>query len=131
MSPRRTILLVEDDPDLVHFARLALRVGGYRTVTATDGDEAIRVARKANPDVVLLDLRLAQGDGWQVLVGLRSIPALRQVPVLVLTASAGEADRARADAAGAADYLVKPMSVRVLLAAVERALGKPGEPQQS
>ncbi|HEY7064424.1 MAG TPA: response regulator [Chloroflexota bacterium] len=123
MSPRTTVLLVEDDPDLLRFAEVTLRLGGYRAVTATDGATGVALARKARPRLVLLDLRLPQMDGWQVLETLRAEPATAALPVLVLTASAGPQDKDRALAAGVSDYLVKPVSADALLAAVERALG--------
>ena len=67
MKSRPTVLLVEDDPDLTRFADLALRLGGYRAVTAGDGASAVRAAQQVRPDVVVLDLRLPCLDGWQVL----------------------------------------------------------------
>jgi CheY-like chemotaxis protein len=122
MSARSTVLLVEDDPDLLRFAQVTLRLGGYRAVTATDGETALALAKKARPHLMVLDLRLPELDGWQVLAALRAEPKTARLPVLVLTASAGPADRERALAAGVADYLVKPVSADALLAAVERAL---------
>ncbi|HZS01361.1 MAG TPA: response regulator [Chloroflexota bacterium] len=122
MSPRRTVLLVEDDPDLLRFAQVTLRLGGYRPLMASDGQTAVALARKAQPSLVVLDLRLPELDGWSVLETLRAAPETAQLPVLVLTASAGPADQDRALAAGAVDYLVKPVSADALLAAIERAL---------
>jgi CheY-like chemotaxis protein len=122
MSARSTVLLVEDDPDLLRFAQVTLRLGGYRAVTATDGQTALALARKASPQLMVLDLRLPELDGWQVLAALRAEPKTARLPVLVLTASAGPADQERALAAGVVDYLVKPVSADALLAAVERAL---------
>jgi CheY-like chemotaxis protein len=125
MSGRRTVLLVEDDADLLRFASVTLRLAGYRLRMATDGQEAIALAHRARPDLVLLDLRLPRVDGWQVLEALRGDQALRQVPVVVLTADADPPQRERARVAGAVDYLVKPVSADALLAAVERALSPP------
>jgi two-component system, OmpR family, KDP operon response regulator KdpE len=123
VSPRSTVLLVEDDPDLLRFAQVTLRLGGYRALTATDGPTALALARKARPHLVLLDLRLPEMDGIQVLQTLRAQPETARLPVLVLTASAGPGDKERAVAAGISDYLVKPVSADALLAAVGRALG--------
>jgi two-component system, OmpR family, KDP operon response regulator KdpE len=125
MSARATVLLVEDDPDLLRFAEVTLRLGGYRPLTATDGATAVHLAHKARPRLVLLDLRLPELDGWQVLESLRAEPKTAALPVLVLTASTGPDDKGRALAAGVADYLVKPVSADALLAAVQRALDGP------
>ena len=130
MSRRPTVLLVEDDPDLLRFATVTLRLGGYRPLAATDGEEAVAVARRAHPDLVVLDLRLPRLDGWQVLAVLRADPAVRGTPVVLLTASAGLRGRERALAAGVAEYVVKPVSADDLLAVVERALvGSSREPR--
>jgi CheY-like chemotaxis protein len=126
VSSAPTVLLVEDDPDLLRFARTTLRLGGYRVRTATRGDEALRLVARTRPDLVVLDLRLPGVDGVQVLQALRADPALAATPVVVLTASAGPEDRERALAAGVAAYLLKPVSADDLLAAVERVL--PGTP---
>ena len=122
MRQRPLVLLVEDDPDLLSFARVALRLGGYRVVVATDGQEAMALARRRHPELVVLDLRLPLADGWQVLSFLQGDPTLSAVPVVVLTATAGPREKERALAAGVADYLVKPISADDLLLAVERAL---------
>ena len=124
MSPRPTVLLVEDDPDLLRFAQVTLRLGGYRPVTASDGVQALSLARKRPPDLVLLDLRLPGLDGWEVLAALRDEPALRTVPVVLLTATINAAATERALDARVADYLVKPVSADDLLDAVERALAR-------
>ncbi len=122
MSARSTVLVVEDDPDLLRFAQVTLRLGGYRPVGAIDGEAGLRAARKGRPDVVVLDLRLPGLDGWQVLEALRALPGLAEVPVLMLTASADLTARERALAAGVVAYLVKPVSADGFLAAVETAL---------
>src|SRR5215208_7702585 len=88
MSTRQTILLVEDDPDLLRFADVTLRLGGYRVYTATDGLSALSAARKVRPAMMLLDLRLPGLDGWQVLKVMSEDPVLRDLPVIVVTATA-------------------------------------------
>jgi DNA-binding response OmpR family regulator len=129
VSPRQTVLVVEDDPDLLRFAQVTLRLGGYRPLVATDGTTGLAMARRIRPGLILLDLRLPGLDGWQVLEGVRAAPGLAGVPVVMLTASAGVPDRDRALAAGAVDYLVKPVSADTLLETVARALGAaPADP---
>jgi CheY-like chemotaxis protein len=123
-AARRTVLLAEDDPDLLRFAEVTLRLGGYRVLAAADGESALALVRRARPDVVLLDLRLPGLDGWELLERLRSDAALERVPVVVVTASADPSERERASAARVVEFLVKPLSADTLLAAVERALSE-------
>ena len=125
MQQSRSILIVEDDPDLLRFAQVALGMDGYNVQLATDGEQAMALVRARRPDLVVLDLRLPLADGWQVLSFLQSDAMQPTVPVVVLTATAGPRERDRALAAGVADYLVKPVSADRLLDAVARALGIP------
>jgi two-component system KDP operon response regulator KdpE len=125
MKGRPTVLLVEDDPDLTRFADLALRLSGYRAVTAGDGESAVRAAQRTRPDVVVLDLRLPRLDGWQVLAALQRDPELATVPVVILTASADPRDRERARTARIADFVQKPLTADRLLEVVEHALAAP------
>ena len=125
MKSRPMVLLVEDDPDLTRFADLALRLSGYRAVTAYDGESAMRAARQDRPDVVVLDLRLPGLDGWQVLAALQREPGLASVPVVILTASADPRDCERAQTARIADFVLKPLTADRLLEVVERALAAP------
>jgi two-component system, OmpR family, response regulator len=130
MQQPRSILIVEDDPDLLRFAEVALSMDGYDVRVATDGEQAMALVRARRPDLVVLDLLLPLADGWQVLSFLQSDAMRPEVPVVVLTATAGPRERDRALAAGVADYLIKPVSADKLLDAVARALGRPrpGDP---
>jgi CheY-like chemotaxis protein len=103
---------------------------GYAVRVATDGEQAMALVRARRPDLVVLDLLLPLADGWQVLSFLQSDAMRPEVPVVVLTATAGPRERDRALAAGVADYLIKPVSADKLLDAVARALGRPrpGDP---
>jgi chemosensory pili system protein ChpA (sensor histidine kinase/response regulator) len=123
MQPEHFVLIVEDDPDLLRFAEVALGMDGYAVQVATDGEQAMAMVRARRPDLVVLDLRLPLADGWQVLSFLQSDAVQPAVPVVVLTATAGPRERDRALAAGVADYLVKPVSADKLLDAVARVLG--------
>jgi chemosensory pili system protein ChpA (sensor histidine kinase/response regulator) len=123
MQQQHTVLIVEDDTDLLRFAEVALGMDGYAVQVATDGEQAMAMVRARRPDLVVLDLRLPLADGWQVLSFLQSDAVQPTVPVVVLTATAGPRERDRALAAGVADYLVKPVSADKLLDAVARALG--------
>jgi CheY-like chemotaxis protein len=104
---RPRVLIAEDDPFIRRIAEMTLERQGFAVVTAEDGEEALRQARTAHPDVVLLDLIMPKMQGFEVLRRLKQDPATASVPVIVLSSLGQEADVTRALAAGAAGYLVK------------------------
>lgn len=119
---RETILVIEDEPEIRGFASRVCELEGYRVLQAEDGDTGLRLAKKNRVSLVLLDLRLPGHDGWAVLKQLKSNPELSSIPVVVFTASAAASQRNRALAAGASDYLVKPLSADRLRKAIASAL---------
>jgi DNA-binding response OmpR family regulator len=121
----RTLLVIEDDAAIRHGVVMALRSSGYRTVEAGDGDTARRLISQATCDLVLLDLVLPGVSGLDLLTHIRrERPTL---PVIVLTAMGDERDRIRGLELGADDYVVKPFSLRELLARVEAVLRRSPE----
>ncbi|MST31602.1 response regulator [Acidimicrobiaceae bacterium USS-CC1] len=116
------ILIVEDDEGIAAFVAKGLKAEGYATTVARDGDEALALAATAGADLdlVLLDLALPGTDGLSVLRRWRS--ERRGVPVIVLTARDGTADKVRGLDAGADDYVTKPFAFEELLARVRAAL---------
>jgi two-component system phosphate regulon response regulator PhoB len=104
---RPRALIAEDDPFIRRIAEMTLERQGFAVITAEDGEEALRQARTAHPDVVLLDLIMPKMQGFEVLRRLKQDPATASVPVIVLSSLGQEADVTRALAAGAAGYLVK------------------------
>ena len=119
---RKTILVIEDEPEVRNFASRVLELEGYRVLQAEDSEEGIRLLRESRISLVLLDLRLPEHDGWAVLEQMKGEPELSAIPVIVFTASAGVSRRKRALKMGAADYLVKPLSAAKLRKAVARIL---------
>lgn len=121
---RPEILVVDDDEDIRLALRARLRASGYRTLWAEDGGQALEVARRARPGLVLLDLGLPDEDGVSVLQRLR---ALRDdLPVVVLTARDEDRGAEACARAGAATYLQKPVETRELLGAIRSALAQNG-----
>jgi two-component system KDP operon response regulator KdpE len=108
-----TVLLVEDEPQMRRFLRAALTSHGYKLVEAVTAREALALATSHNPEIVLLDLGLPDGDGIDVAGRLRE---WSQAPILVISARGREDDKVRALDAGADDYLTKPFGVAELLA---------------
>jgi DNA-binding response OmpR family regulator len=113
------ILLVDDENSIVESLRYALEKEGYEVVGASDGAEALRLARSASPDLVLLDIMLPGMSGFEV---CRSLRKESSVPILMLTARSDEPDRVVGLDLGADDYITKPFSMREVLARVRAAL---------
>lgn len=119
----RRVLLAEDDRFLRKAGETALRRRGFTVVSATDGEEAIRLAREEAPDLVLLDLIMPKLQGFEVLAALKRDPATRSIPIIVLSNLGQEQDVERAMAAGALAYFVKAnFSLQELVRTVEQVL---------
>jgi len=117
-----TILLAEDDPDILFMVAFKLRRAGLEVLEATDGPSALEVARRRPPDLALLDIRMPRIDGITVCRELRAGPWTSDIPIIVMTARSRPQDKEQAYAAGANDFLVKPFSPRDLLTRVETLL---------
>jgi len=115
----RTILVVDDEPEIVRLVRDYLESAGFQVVTALDGPEALRVARRHHPDLVILDLNLPGLDGLDVARALRRDG---EVPIIMLTARTEEPDRVAGLELGADDYVSKPFSPREIVARVRAVL---------
>lgn len=116
------ILLVDDEQDLVWAVRHSLRDEGYEVLAAYDGQEALTVARRHRPDLVILDIMLPRLNGLQVCRQLRRDPALAAVPILFLSVHRGIDDRVAGLDEGGDDYLTKPFDLRELKARVRALL---------
>lgn len=123
----KTVLIVEDEEDILALVHYNLSRDGYRVVTATSGEEGVQVARETQPDLVILDLMLPGMNGLEVCKTLKSDPALRDIPVIMLTAKGEESDIVAGLEIGASDYVTKPFSTKVLLARVAAVLRRYGD----
>jgi DNA-binding response OmpR family regulator len=124
----RTILVVDDDKKIVDLVSLYLRNEGYGVLTAYDGRDALEIARRAQPDLIVLDLLLPEMDGMQVCHALR---AESRVPIIMLTARSTDEDKLLGLDLGADDYVTKPFNPRELVARVRAVLRRStvdGEP---
>jgi two-component system alkaline phosphatase synthesis response regulator PhoP len=117
--PAPKILVVDDEPAVTDLLAYNLRKSGYEPLVAADGREALRLARHASPDLILLDLMLPELDGLDVCRELRKTSA---VPIIMITARGEEIDRVVGLELGADDYVSKPFSVRELLARIKAVL---------
>jgi len=116
------LLIVEDDTDIRELIKHTMVKEGYEVVATAQGEEGLNLAQRGTFDLVLLDLMLPGMDGLEVCRRLRSNPELRKTGVLIITAKDDEVDVVTGLELGADDYLVKPFSVRVLLARVRALL---------
>jgi two-component system KDP operon response regulator KdpE len=122
------VLVVDDEPQILRALRINLRVRQYDVVTAATGAEALDVAGKHPPDLVVLDLGLPDLSGLEVIEGLRGWTS---VPIVVLSGRADSADKVEALDAGADDYVTKPFSMDELLARMRAALRRSGPPEDA
>ncbi len=113
------ILVIEDDPDLASLLAQALSRMGAQVYTAPDGLDGLRAFYAQQPDLVILDVIMPVMDGWQTLSRIRE---LSDVPIIMLTVQASEAEIVRGLDRGAMDYVTKPFSMRVLIARIQAAL---------
>ena len=116
----RKILAVDDEVNIVRLVQVNLERAGYTVVTANDGKEALDKVRDENPDLVVLDVMMPYMDGFEVLQTLRRNPATRDIPVIMLTAKAQDADVFKGWQSGVDCYLTKPFNPMELLSFVKR-----------
>ena len=105
------ILVVDDNEDIRFFVKSALMPEGFEVIEAADGTQALEIFRKQEPSVIILDLSIGQPDGFEV---CREIRKVSTVPIIMLTSHVEEMDEAMCLAAGADDYITKPVSARIL-----------------
>lgn len=129
-TPPQTILLVDDEQDLLDLVSYNLEKEGYQVVTARDGETALEHAEARVPDLVVLDVMMPHMTGLEVCRRLRENAKLRLTPILMLTARGEESDEIKGLEAGADDYLAKPISPRLLVSRV-RALLRRGEREET
>ena len=114
VAPKKTILIVEDEPQIVMGLKDSLEFEGFAVVTAGKGKDGVALARSENPDAVILDLMLPDINGYAVCEEIRRYNSF--IPIIMLTARSQETDKIRGLDAGADDYVTKPFSVNELIA---------------
>jgi DNA-binding response OmpR family regulator len=119
---QRKVLIVEDDADIRGLLSARLRQHSYDTAIATDGMSALAVARREQPDLIVLDLGLPAGDGFTVMERMRAITSLADVPVVVVTARDAATNREKAESFGAVAFVEKPIDFDQLLETIDGLL---------
>jgi len=127
-APRKTVLVVEDDPDTVLLLKQILRLAGFDVLGAFNGYEAVQKAAEAKPDLILLDLMMPDMDGWQAFQYLRQTT---DVPVVIISAIHNKDDVVRALRMGVDDYLTKPFVNAEVVARVQAVLRRTRPIQQT
>lgn len=125
-----TVLIVDDEPDILLFVRVNMEMEGHQILTASDGESALEAVREHQPDVVVLDVMMPKLDGWAVLERLKADDDLliRTIPVVMLTALGTDQDQVRGGIEGAIRYLPKPVTPDALTDAVEDVMAGDPEP---
>lgn len=118
----QSILVVDDDKEIVRLVRAYLEKAGYQVLTAYDGDTALHILRRERPALVVLDLMLPDQDGWDITRLVRSDPALANTPIIMLTARIDDTDKIIGLELGADDYVTKPFNPREVVARVRSVL---------
>lgn len=127
MTDSRTILLVDDEPDLVQLVSVRLQAAGYQVITASDGQQALDAVKQTRPDLIILDLMLPKVDGYKVCRLLKFDDRYKKIPILVFTARAQDGDIRLATECGADAYLTKPFEAQTLLSKLRDLMRAAGE----
>ena len=123
MPAHPTILVVDDQPELLSGLQLTLEFAGYQVLTAVDGHLALTILRRQPVELVLADIAMPQLNGYQLYEQVRADPALSRLPVLMLTAEAHREQIVAAAQAGVNGYVIKPFTAAILKEKIDKVLG--------
>ena len=123
MNPKK-ILVVDDEVDLVKTIQFSLEVEGYTVLVSCNGEDALNLARRENPDLILLDIMLPKLDGYKVCRLLKFDEKYKHIPILMLTAKTQEKDKLIGMETGADEYITKPFDIDQLMEKVKAYLSK-------
>ncbi len=118
------ILIVEDDPDILGLLHFNLEKAGFETFRAENGEQALLLAKKQTPDLVLLDILMPGLNGLEVCRRMKRDPVLQHIPIMMVTAKGEETDRIVGLELGADDYVVKPFSIREIILRIQKLLDR-------
>lgn len=119
----KTVLSVDDSSSIRQMVSFTLKGAGYEVIEAADGQEGLDKAKSKTVDMVLTDQNMPRMDGLTLIKSLRSMPAYKSVPILMLTTESGDAMKAQGKAAGATGWLVKPFDPQKLLEVTKKVIG--------
>ncbi len=119
---KKRILLIEDEEDIIITLVFRLEAEGYEVITSLDGDDGLDKAKKEKPDLILLDVMLPKMNGYKVCGLLKGDNRFKNIPIVIFTARAEDADKKQSEEAGADAYITKPFEPPVLLAKIKELL---------
>ena len=119
----RTVLLVDDEPNIILSLQFLIEQAGYEARVARDGEAALKAIEEHKPDLVLLDVMLPKRDGFDVCERVRANPAWKDIRIVMLTAKGRDSEREKGLALGADAYITKPFSTREAMELIKRFLG--------
>lgn len=122
----RSVLIVDDEPNIVLSLQFLMKKAGFDVRTARDGEEALAEIARAAPDLVLLDVMMPKRDGFDICQTVRANPAWQGIRIVLLTAKGRDVEREKGLALGADDYVTKPFSTRDVLARIEKLVPPAG-----
>ena len=125
MSKPPSVLIVDDEPNIVLSLQFLMKKTGFEVRTAKDGEEAMAEIARAAPDLVLLDVMMPKIDGFSICKQIRANPEWKDMRIIMLTARGRDVEREKGLALGADDYITKPFSTKDAIARVEAVLGRP------
>ena len=123
-TPAKTVLVVDDEQDILDLVRFRLEHDGYSVISASDGQTGLALAQSERPDLCILDVMMPKLTGLEVLAHLRADPATADIPVILLTSRGQDADVDRGFELGAHDYVTKPFSPKELRRRVHAQLSR-------
>ena len=123
---KRTVLLVDDEPNIVLSLQFLIEQAGYRALVARDGEAALQAIAEHEPDLVLLDVMLPKRDGFDVCQTVRAKPEWNDIRIVMLTAKGRDVEREKGLALGADAYITKPFSTREAMDRIRQFLGDEG-----
>lgn len=119
----KTVLIVEDDPMSLKLTRDLLKIFGYNTIQASDGQQGIDLAKSKKPDLILMDIMMPKVDGYTACGAIKSNPATKNIPVIMVTALGFDLNKKLAETVGASGYITKPINNMELQNTLKTFLG--------
>ena len=122
MSNKKTILIVDDEPDIVETLKFLVESEGFECLTAFDGEKALKLVKEKRPDLVILDIMLPKINGYKVSRLLKFDSKYKDIPILMVTAKTQEEDRLLGEETGSDEYITKPFDINELLEKINNYL---------